>query len=166
MQTTTKLKIVAFMILIFLNTSAQGKYSGDFKKIIGTKYYTEKDIPLLDNYTYFGGSIISDSIDSYYLSLEVFRKGKTAIIILSKLIDKETKKRSIIEVLKIIDVPKTYEIRTFGCTSKNSNPDDKIVAVINSSSRKKIKFIKESYILKDIRFEKINAKTIKCIDEI
>ena len=141
--------------------------AGEFKDIIGLKFKTEKVIPQLSNYNYVGGSIISDLdiLNSYRLSLDVYRKDKTAIVILSKLVDLSTNEHRIIEVLKIIDVPKNYEIRTFGCSFKNMNPDHKIIAVYYIGNKKKVKLIKEAFVLKDIRFEKINPKTINCINE-
>lgn len=168
MKKKSVIKIVVLMFFIVSNFFAQGEYAAEFKEILGTRYYTEKDIPQLNNYKYFGGSIISDLVttDSFYLALEVFRKGTTAIVIMSKLIDKETKQRNIIEVLKINNVPQSYEIRIVGCTLKNMDPDNKIVAVYYIGRKKNVKLIKESYILKDIRFKKINSKSIKCINEI
>ena len=164
---SNNMKILIVTLLLISNTFSQGKFAGEFKSIIGTKYITEKDIPQLKNFSYNGGSIISDLefLDAYYLSLEVFRKGTTAIVIMSKLVDKTTNQHSIIEVLKIIDVPKNYEIRISGCTSNSLNPDDKIVAVYYLGHKKKVKLIKEAFVLKDIRFEKLNTKNINCINE-
>ena len=161
-------KKLIFLMLFTHICFAQGKFAGEFKDLIGLKFVTDKDIPKLKNFKYIGGSIISDLvvIDSFYLSLEVYRKGSTAIVLMNKLIDKTTKQHRIIEVLKIIDVPVNYEIRISGCTAKNSNPDDEIVAVYYIGNKKSVKLIKESYVLKDIRFEKINPKNIKCINEI
>lgn len=159
--------ILLFWSFIFtINSFSQGKHAGEFKAILGQKYLTEKDIPPLKSFKYVCGSIISDSVNSYYLSLEVFKNGTTAVVVLNKLIDKVAKKHSVIEVLKLVDVQKDYEIRISGCTAKNKNPDDIIVAVYYTGRNKKIKLIKESYVLKDIRFEKIDAKTVKCINEI
>ncbi len=162
------IKFLALFFFFFFafNSFSQGKFSGEFNTIIGQKFLTEKDIPQLDSFKYVGGSIISDCVDCYFLKLEVFKKGTTAIVVLSKLVDKVNRKYSIIEVLKISDVPKNYEIRISGCTSKNIIPDDKIIAVYYIGSKKNVKLIKESYILKDIRFEKMNPKTVKCFDEI
>lgn len=161
--------LTLFCLFFFTkSTFAQGKFAGDFKGIIGSKFVNHKDIPQLKNFNYVGGSIISDLvvIDSYYLSLEVYRKGNTAIVIMTKLVDQTTKLYRIIEVLKINDVPQNYEIRISGCSSKNTNPDDKIVAVYYIGNKKSVKLIKEVFVLKDIRFEKMNPKNVKCINEI
>jgi len=160
---------IVFCLLFFtIKSYSQGKFAGEFNKSLGLVFITEEDIPQLKSFTYQGGSIISDLeiIDSYYLSLDVYRKGSTAVVVMSKLIDKVTREHRIIEILKIMDVPKNYEIRISGCTSININSDDKIVAVYYIGNKKNVKLIKEAYVLKDIRFEKINSKTITCINEI
>lgn len=156
-----------YVFLIFSQICiAQGKFASEFNTLIGQKFQSQKDITQLESFKYLGGSIISDCVDCYYLSLEVYKKGTTAVVVLSKLVDKINREYSIIEVLKINDVPKNYEIRTFGCSSKNMNPDHKIVAVYYFGRKKNVKLIKESYVLKDVRFEKINPKIIKCFNEI
>ncbi len=161
-------RIICAFIFFSQMCFAQGKLAAEFKDIIGSKFISEKEIPQLKNYRYTSGNIISDVefLDSYFLSLEVFRNGTTAIVLLCKRIDKANNQKSIIEVLKIIDVPKDYEIRTSSCTAKNINPDDKIVAVYYIGRKKNVKLIKEAFVLKDIRFEKMNPKNVKCINEI
>lgn len=162
------MKTMLFIMLFFQMSFAQGKLAAEFKDIIGFKFISEKHIPQLENYRYIGGSIISDLefLDSFFLSLEVFRNGTTAIVLLCKQIDKTNNQKRIIEVLKIIDVPANYEIRISSCTSININPDAKIVAVYYIGRKKNVKLIKEAFVLKDIRFEKMNAKSVKCINEI
>jgi hypothetical protein len=159
------MKNVLFILVIFCQMNfAQGKFAGEFKNLIGSNY--SKDIPLLKGFVYVQGEVISDSGAPFPVMINVFSKGKISIVTLEKKVDVKNNTHAILEVLKIADVPKNYEIRISGCTSKSINPDDKIVAVYYLGSKKNVKLIKEAFVLKDIRFERMNPKTVKCINEI
>lgn len=161
------MKTSLFILMLFFQISfAQGKFADEFKNILGMKYTTEYEIPQLKGFVYQQGIMLSDVGASYIVTLNVFKKGKISLVILEKLIDLENKKHAIIEVLKLGDVPRNYEIRISNCTSKYANPDDKIVAVYYIGTNKKVKLIKEAFVLKDIRFEKLVTKNIICTDEI
>ena len=158
------------MILLFLITNAvtfaQGKLAADFKTIIGKTYTLEHPIDALKNYNYEQGIVLGNPNEGSFLStIEVLRKGKTAVVLLSKKIKTNPDEFRIIDVLKIISIPTNYEIRTYDCSRKNGNPDEKIVAIVFSGTKRKVKFIKEAYVVKDIRFEKTSTQNIICINE-
>lgn len=160
---------VVAIISLFLITQksvAQGKLAADFKTIIGKTYTSEHQIDALKNYKYEQGIVIGNPNEGSFLSsIEVYRKGKTAVVLLSKKINTNPDQYRIIDVLKVISIPKNHEIRTYDCSIKNGNPDENIVAIVFSGSKRIVKFIKEAYVLKDIRFEKIETKGIRCINE-
>ncbi|GEC77280.1 hypothetical protein [Flavobacterium aquatile] len=160
---------VIAIITLFLITQkalAQGKLAADFKTIIGKTYTSENQIEALKNYKYEQGIVIGNPNEGPFLSsIEVFRKGKTAVVLLSKKIKTNPDQYRIIDVLKVISIPKNYEIRTYDCSRKNGKSNENIVAIVFSGSKRIVKFVKNAYVLKDIRFEKIETKGIRCINE-
>ena len=161
------MKLLLFTLLYFIQIfPAQGKFAGKFSTIIGKKFITENDLSELKGFKYQQGKVLGEiSPDApYFSSLEVFKKGSTALVILEKNTDRDKNEKAIIEVLKLTKILKNQEIRISGCTRKNPYPNEEIVAVTLANS-KNIK-IYQAYVLKDIRFEKINIKTIKCRNEI
>ena len=158
------------MILLFLITTAvtfaQGKLAADFKTIIGKTYTLEHPIDALKSYNYEQGMVLGNPNEGSFIStIEVLKKGKTVVVLLSKKIKTNPDEFRIIDVLKIISIPTNYEIRTYDCSRKNGNPDEKIVALVFSGTKRKVKFIKEAYVVKDIRFEKTTTQNIICINE-
>lgn len=161
------MKTILLVILFFSQIfSAQGKFAGEFSTIIGKKFITEKDLPELKSFTYQQGKVLGEILPnaSYFSALEVFNKGNTALVILEKNLDQEKNEKAIIEVLKLTKILKNQEIRISGCTRKNPFPNEEIIAVTLANS-KTIK-VYQAFILKDIRFEKINIKTVKCRNEM
>jgi hypothetical protein len=157
-------RIICVFIFLSQTCFSQGKFAGEFKNVIGLIF--SADIPLVKGFVYKQGVVISDTGAPFTVTINVYTKGKISIVTLEKLVDLKNNSHAILELLKIEDVPKNHEIRITGCTSKGLNPDDKIVAIVNPGGKQKIKFIKEAFVLKDIRFEKMNPKTVKCINEI
>lgn len=154
------------LFLITPKSFAQGKLAADFKTIIGKTYTSEHQIEVLKSFKYEQGIVIGNPNEGTFIStIEVFRKGKTAVVLLSKKIKTNPDEYRIIDVLKIISIPKNHEIRTYDCSRKNGNPDETIVALVFSGSKRIVKFVKQAYVLKDIRFEKTTTKDITCINE-
>ena len=101
----------------------------------------------------------------YFLSIETLVKGKVAVIILNKLVDIKNKRRSIIDLIELTNFTQGLEVRTSGC---NAKPDETIVAIVNPGRKKYVKSIKQAYLLKDIRFEALDAQSVKkmrCVNE-
>ena len=159
---------ILLVIYLFLSQifSAQGKFAGEFSTLIGKKFITEKDLPELKTFKYREGKVLGEilSNEPYFSALEVFKKGNTALVILEKNIDRDKNQKAIIEVLKLTKILKNQEVRISGCSRKNPYPNEEIVAVTLANS-KNIK-VYQAYVLKDIRFEKINIKTGKCKNEM
>lgn len=156
------------LLLLFCQTTlfAQGNLSGEFKKLIGLTYSQEKGIDGLKTFRYEQGIVLGESVNGIFFStLEVYRKGNSFVVLLCKKTDKNSDKYRIIDVLKINSIPKNYEVRITDCTRKNGSLDEKIIAVVFSGVKRQVKIIKEAFVLKDIRFEKITTKGIRCINE-
>lgn len=154
-----------FLLIVTNTILAQGKYAGEFKEIIGTKYIHENEIVNLEGFQYSQGKILGEfnSNTPYYMSLNVFTKGKIAVVILDKLVDTQTQKHAIIELIKINDIPKNHDIRISSCSRKQGNKDEIIVAIALSNSNK-YAVIKKAFALKDIRFEEIATKGVRCLN--
>ncbi len=157
------------IILLFLITNsvfAQGRWAADFKSLIGQTYTNESGIKALKNFRYEQGTVVGEAIEGKFFStIDVYRKGSTAIILLSKKIKANADEYRIIDVLKISSIPKNDEVRTTDCSRKQAYPDETIVAIVFSGPNRQVKLVKEAYALKDIRFEKITTKGITCINE-
>ena len=157
---------IIFLFFIPQLCFSQGKYSYEFSSLLEKKFVTEKDLPLLKGFRYEQGIILGEISENapYYLAFEVFRKANVRVVIFEKMVNPETKTKSLIEVLKFSNVLKNQEVRVSGCSRKNPYPDEKIVAVVTNNTPK-LKIL-QAFVLKDNRFEKLDIKKIKCINEI
>lgn len=156
------------LILLFCQTTlfAQGNLSGEFKNLIGLSYSQEKGIDGLKAFRNEQGIVLGEPVNGTFFSiLEVYRKGNSFVVVLSKKTNKNSDSYRIIDIVKINSVPKNYEVRISDCSRKNGYVDEKIVAVVFSGVKRQVKIIKEAFVLKDIRFEKITPKGIRCINE-
>ena len=161
-------KLLFLILLIFFTTIAfsQGNYAGEFKSLIGRKYVLESEIIALKGFSFQQGSVIGDVNSGPFLStISVFKKNKTRLVIVSKIIDIDTKMNRIIEIMQFSTIDKKNEIRISDCYQKPKNKNQVIVAMVFSGPKRKVKTILKAYILKDIRFEKIPTKNIICINE-
>ena len=156
-------KAVLIFLLVIAKSFSQGKYAEEFSSLLQKKFVTEKELVELKNFKYQQGKILGEvSANGIYgSSMEVFKKGNTALVIVSKLTNPETKTKTVIEVLKLSKILNSQEIRISSCSRKNAYPNEVIVAVITANTSK-LK-IAQVYALKDIRFEKIPSKGVKCI---
>ncbi len=156
--------IILICILSNAYTFSQGKFADKYLALINTKYQIETDIKLLKSFNYRGGNIIGNlnEIGQYHTVFEIFTTKNTAVVLFSKLINVETKQYVILDVLYFSKMPKNFEIKTIGCSLKNQNPDEPIVAAVKPNGVTVLK----AYQLKDFRFNQIAIKIVKCINEI
>ena len=167
MHTKSLLIGLLLLLVIPMKVKAQGAFASEFKSLIGTKYFTKKDITKLNGFQYTQGIVLGDAINSgpYISMIDVYTKGTSSVVLLSKVIDATTKQLAIIDILKLSKIPKNHELRISDCQTKNQNPDEVIVAVIKSENKKQVTTIKQAFILKDIRFQKVETKGILCRNE-
>ncbi len=156
-------KITLVFLLIISKSFCQGKYAAEFSTLLQKKYVSEKELIELKNFRYQQGKVLGDINTNglFSSSIEVFKKGSTAIVILTKLTNPETKTKTVIEVLKLSKILNSQEVRISSCSRKNAYPEEEIVAVIAANTNQ-LK-ITQVYALKDIKFEKIPIKGVKCI---
>ena len=79
-----------------------------FSSLLEKKFVTEKDLSLLKGFRYEQGIILGEISENapYYLAFEVFRKANVRVVIFEKMVNPETKTKSVIEVLKFSNVLK------------------------------------------------------------
>jgi len=161
------MKKILLLLLCTTTVFAQGKLAADYKKLIGQKYTDENGIIDLKTFRNEQGVVVGKlAADRRFLStINVYKKGNTAIVLLSKMIHPALNEYRIIDMLKVVSIPKNYEIRISDCSRKLAYPDETIVAVVFLGTTRKVKIIKEAFALKDICFEKIATKGIQCINE-
>lgn len=156
------------LVILLLTNSAfsQGKLALEFKDLIGTTFTNEVPITALKSYRNEQGVVLGNPNEGWFFStIEVYKKGNQAVVLLSKKIKSNPDEYRIIDVLKLNAIPKINEIRISDCSRKNGIPDETIIAVVFSGSKRQVKTIKQAYVLKDIRFEKTSIKDIKCFNE-
>ena len=156
--------ILLSFCLVKTNVIAQGKFAGAFKSLIGQKYTKADELKLLKSYTLTEGTLLSDVNDPDQITVDVFRKGATAIVFFSTRREGDTFFQ-IYDVLEVKDVTKGWEIKTATCRD-NTNPNIEIVALVKSTSTEFVKTIKRAwrYNRDKIRIEKISTKGIDCIN--
>lgn len=156
-------KTSLIFLLIVSKSFCQGKYAAEYSTLLQKKYSNEKELIELKNFRYQEGKVLGEINTNGLFSstLEVFKKGSTAIVILSKLTNPKTKIKTIIEVIKLSNITKNQEIRISSCSRKNPYPNEEIVVVMAANTNQ-LK-IAQAYALQDIRFEKTPIKGIKCV---
>lgn len=156
------------LVILLLTNSAfsQGKLALEFKDLIGTTFKNDVPITALKSYRNEQGVVIGNPNEGSFLStIEVYKKGSQAVVLLSKKINSNPDEYRIIDVLKLNTIQKNNEVRISDCFRKNGFPDETIIAIVFSGSKRQVKTIKQAYVLKDIRFEKTSIKDIKCFNE-
>jgi hypothetical protein len=159
-------KLLLLFLFITGSIFAQGELASDFKNLIGTKYTNDKQIKELKNFRYEQGNVIGEITPEapYFSMLNVYRNKTTALILLSKRVSINPDVFSIIDVLKIVNLSKNQEIRTLGCSRKDSLPDETIIAVVELGTKKQKQTTKQAFVLYDIRFKTMITKGIKCVN--
>ena len=156
------------LVILLLTNSAfsQGKLALEFKDLIGTTFTNEVPITALKSYRNEQGVVLGNPNEGWFFStIEVYKKGNQAVVLLSKKIKSNPDEYRIIDVMKLNTFSNKNEVRISDCFRKNGIPDETIIAVVFSGSKRQVKTIKQAYVLKDIRFEKTSIKDIKCYNE-
>lgn len=160
------MKKILVILLITNSTFSQGKLAFDFKDLIGKTFTNHVPITDLKSYRNEQGIVLGNPNEGAFIStIEVYKKGNQAVVLLSKKIKSNPDEYRIIDILTLNAIPKNNEIRISDCFRKNGYPDETIIAVVFSGSNRQVKTIKQAYVLKDIRFENASIKGVKCINE-
>jgi hypothetical protein len=154
-------------LFIFSEISAQGKYAGTMKKIIGSTYTDSRNIAVLNGWQFVEGSVVNPLNDPETITVDVFQKGTTWIVFFSIKEDTAAATYKIMDIIEVKAVMKGWQIRSGFCRSnKNENPE--IVALVKKSTvveylkpaKKAWRFNRDKR-----RFEIISTAGIDCINQ-
>jgi hypothetical protein len=159
-------KLFLFILVSTSITFSQGKLAFEFENLIGKTFTNNVAIASLKSFKNEQGIVLGNPNEGpFFSTIEVYKKGNQAVVLLSKKIKSNPDEYRIIDVLKLNAIPKNNEVRISDCKRKNGFPEETIIAVVFSGSKRQVKTIKQAYVLKDIRFEKTSIKGIKCFNE-
>lgn len=159
-------KLILFILLSTNISFSQGKLAFEFENLIGKTFTNDVAIASLKSFKNEQGIVLGNPNEGpFFSTIEVYKKGNQAVVLLSKKIKSNPDQYRIIDVLKLNAIPKNNEVRISDCTRKNALPEETIIAVVFSGSKRQVKTINQAYVLKDIRFEKTSIKEIKCFNE-
>jgi hypothetical protein len=164
----TRSKIV-FMLLILASSTvvnAQGKYSGAFKKLIGTTFRDERHMTSLPGYKFRQGSMVADVMGPHPMSLYVFIKGSAAVVALTQVADSAANIPTIVDIIDIRNIPKGWEVKTGGCQVGDTEGQT-IVGIVNPGKQEYTRVIRQAWYcnLDKLRFEATSTKNMKCLNE-
>src|SRR6185295_2190296 len=99
----------------------------------------------------------------FQMSLYVFMKKATALVVFAKLQDTTKQEMTILDVIEVKAVPKGWEIKTTGCQVGDTE-GELIVALAKPGKQEYTRTISQAWrINRDkLRFEGISPKNMKC----
>lgn len=157
-----------FFLLVFFSiafvVTAQGIYAGSKKTLIGTTYSDSHLIRGLEGWQFREGSLISAVDDPETITVDVFRKGSTCVVLFSVKED-SISDFQIVDLLELKNVLKTQTIKTALCRD-NKNDNAELVALIREENKEYSKAIKAWRFNRDKRkIELKPAQQVDCLNE-
>jgi hypothetical protein len=155
-----------FVSLCATQLSAQSKNPGSMKKLVGQSYLDARHIQGLKGWQFRQGDLITPVDDSEMVTVDVYVKGTSAIVILSVMEDTASRVFHIADVLEIKNVPKGWVIKTSTC-SEGDNEDIELVALVKETKSERFKLIKQAWRCNRAkrRIEIASIKNISCIND-
>jgi len=133
-------KFVLFALLLCPELYAQGKFGGTFGSLVNKRYTDEKQLTILNGFTYRGGTVLGDPSDPRGLSVSWYMRG-TTIVALYESKEEKSADRWIVDVLEIKNAQKDQELSIGTCQDgENSMPG--LVALVQPSDAKRFKALK------------------------
>lgn len=164
-------KLILFIVLsvslscVYADVSAQGKYAGSFKKLMGKKFTDPKHIPGMPGYTFRQGDLISEVNDPFSMTLNVLVKGTSAVVLFCES-DSASDTYNVVDVIEIKNIQKGWEVKTAGCQYGDAEGQI-IVALVNPGKNEYTTIVSKAWLCEPdrLRFEAIGTKQIKCLNE-
>jgi hypothetical protein len=161
-------KIVIHILLLMLvyTSTAQGKYTGSMKKLVGQTFTDSKNIPALKTWMFREGSINSPLTDPVRFMVDVFQKGTTYIVFFSMVEDSVQVQPIILDVVEIKNVQPGWEIKSSLCREyKQDNAF--IVALIKPGKGEYSTNVKKAWFFNRDKqqFEWKDPKKVDCLNE-
>jgi hypothetical protein len=158
-----KIIIAIFTVTISLTAlQAQKIATGKWAALIEKGFVKDSEIKELKGYTYYMSTVLT--LDTPSLSLTVYKKGATHIIVMTL---EEDGIKTITDVLEVKDVKSNQQFLISQCTRGNEMAPDLIVLVQNPPANSlKAKPLKAWRANRDkIHFEKTGLTNLKCFFE-
>ena len=153
--------------LFFFNTlTAQGKFAGSMKKLIGKAFADSKKIEGLSGWSFSEGTVITPIDDPEMITVDLFSRGTTRLVILGYKEDTAFKKFDIADVLEIKNVPAGWQVKTSVCR-QNKEENVEIVALVKNAKTMYFTVVKQAWRLNrdKKRIEGISILGIDCLNE-
>lgn len=159
------LAIIISLVIVY-NISAQGKYAGSKKLLIGKVYTDSKNIKGLTGWAFVQGSVLNPLTDPEMITVDVFKKGATCLVIFSFKEDTASDQFAIADILEVKPVVKGWAINTTFCR-QDKVENSWIVAWVKGGSTEYLKTLKKAWRFNpDKRRIEITAiKGIDCLNE-
>lgn len=143
--------------------SPAGRYAGTKKALVGKIY--ARDMAGLKQWEALGGSVMNSLDEPELFLVDIFRRGTTRLIVFIVQEDTAVQEYKIIDVVEILNVVTTQEIKTGVCRlSKKENSF--IVALVKPRNIQYNKAIKAWRLNRDKRrVEIVPAATVDCMQE-
>ncbi len=165
----TNFRLYTFLIAIICcatAVNAQGKYAGSMKKLIGISYIDYKKVKELKGWQFNQGDVITPVNYEETMSVEVFRKGSTRIVVFLLQVDAATNSSVVADVLEIKNVPAGWVVKTGTCKDGPNEAMD-IVALAKETKTETMKTIKQAWRCNrdKKRIDAVPVKYITCFNE-
>ncbi len=161
------LSVIMILLITVCTASAQGKWAGTKKSLIGKAYNTDsRTFAGLNGWTSLEASVLTRLDDPEMITVDVFQKGTTRIVFFSIKEDTASDRFTVADVLEIKSVTKGWTIKTSLCRL-NQIENSWIVAWIKETKTEYIKLIKKAWKFNPDkrRIETLSIKGIDCLNE-
>jgi len=161
-----KILSVLFLFVASVAGFAQGKYAGNYKNFIGKSYSDSKNIQGLSGWKYLEGTLLTETRDEEVITVNVFRKGTTRLILFSLKEDTASQEFVINDLLQVTSVQTGWTIKTAVCRDNKIN-NVWLVALAKETSSPVLKTIKKVWRFNPDkrRIEAIGIQQIDCLNE-
>ncbi len=157
--------IIIYTLSLFLvvHTSAQGKYAGTKKTMIGKVYTEAKDLAALKGWTFIEGNLANSLDDPERIVCDVFKKGTTFLVFFSIMEDTASGKYKVADVVEITGVTKGWVVHGSFCR-QNEQENQYIIAWGKDDTEQYMKIIRKAWKFNPDkrRFEAIPVKGVDC----
>src|SRR5882672_432990 len=134
--------LLSILCLTGLHLMGQGKFAGSYASLAGKTYTDVKQLTLLNNFTYRGGTLLSDINDPDGFSGEWYSKGNLIVALFEQKAGRNGK--AILDVLEIRNVQKDQTLSIGDCQDGES-VNEGIVALVQTSKADRFKALRAWY---------------------
>jgi hypothetical protein len=159
--------LILSLILVTATASSQGKYAGTKKSLIGKTFTDSRKLTALKGWQFREGSVITPVDDPEMMTMDVFQKGTTCIVIAGYKEDTAMTEFTIADVIEVKNVLKGWQIRAAFCRRDQMENVEIVAHVKSSTTQEFLKPAKQAWRFNrdKKRFEGQSVKAIDCINE-